>query len=119
MSGYSKDLRERIVQARANGKRVKWIAETFGVSVSSMKRYVSRYKQSGTVAATVQRRTQPRISADYEPALRALVQREPEARLDQYCVAWQAETGIVVSIKTMSQMLVRLGLRRKKDSRRS
>jgi transposase len=55
---------------------------------------------------------------DY-PALRALVARLPEAQLVEYCSEWVRERGVVVSIKTMSRMLVRLGLRRKKDRRGS
>ena len=67
----------------------------------------------GSVAATVQRRQEPRIGRAFEGALRALVAREPLAKLDWYCAAWERETGMVVSIQTMSRMLVRLGLRQK------
>ena len=42
MSGYSVDLRERIIKAAESGKTQGWIAATFSVSVSSIKRYISR-----------------------------------------------------------------------------
>lgn len=118
MSGYSVDLRERIIQAWETGRTQAWIAATYTVSVSSIKRYIQRYKTTGHVEATVQRRMAPRISAAYEPALRALVARMPKAKLEVYCTEWEAETGIVVSPKTMSRMLVRLSLRQKNDGRR-
>ena len=114
MRAYSKDLRERVIAAWQEGKTQNWIAQTYRISTGSIKRYVRRYQATGSVAATVQRRQEPRISRRYEPALRAMVAREPLAKLDWYCAEWEGETGIVVSIKTMSRMLVRLGLRQKK-----
>jgi transposase len=119
MSGYSMDLRERIIAGWASGKTQRWLAETYAVSISTVKRYIQRVRTTGSVAASVQRRQQPRISTADEPALRALVAAEPDARLDEYCTAWERQTGIVVSIPTMSRMLVRLGLRQKKNNRRS
>jgi transposase len=118
MKAYSEDLRERVIRAWQDGKTQEWISTTYRVSTGSIKRYIARYKTSGSVAATVQRRQAPRISKTDEPRLRALVEREPLAKLDWYCAAWERETGIVVSIKTMSRMLVRLGLRQKNDSGR-
>lgn len=118
MRAYSEDLRERVIRAWQEGKTQDWISQTYRVSTGSIKRYITRYKATGSVAATVQRRPEPRISSAYEPQLRALVAREPLARLDWYCAEWEHTTGIVVSIKTMSRMLVRLGLRQKNDGRR-
>ena len=114
---YSEDLRERVIGAWQEGKTQDWIAKTYRVSTGSIKRYIQRYKATGSVAATLQSRQGPRISSEYEPGLRALVACEPLAKLDWYCAQWQRQTGIVVSIKTMSRMLVRLGLRQKNDSR--
>lgn len=119
MRAYSIDLRERVIVAWQEGKSQDWIAKTYRVSTGSIKRYIRRYKANGNVAATVQRRQEPGINQQYEPALRALVAREPLAKLDGYCAEWEHETGIVVSDKTMSRMLVRLGLRQKNDGRRT
>lgn len=119
MRAYSTDLRERVIAAWQEGKTQSWIAATYRVSTGSVKRYIRRYKTTGSVAATVQRRQAPRISRAFEGALRALVAREPLATLDWYCAAWKRETGMVVSIQTMSRMLVRLGLRQKNDGRRA
>ncbi len=119
MRAYSNDLRERVIAARQEGRTQGWIATTFRISVGSVKRYLRRYEATGSVAPTVQRRAEPRINRTYEPALRALVGREPVADLPRYCEAWRQETEIVVSTKTMSRMLVRLGLRQKNDGRRT
>jgi transposase len=119
MRAYSNDLRERVIAAWQDGKRQGWIATTYRISLGSVKRYIRRYKATGRVAPTVQRRAEPRIRPAHEPALQALVAREPVADLPRYCEAWQQVTGIVVSTKTMSRMLVRLGLRQKNDGRRA
>ncbi len=118
MSGYSKDLRERIINAWQNEKTQHWIAATYEVSITSVKRYIQRYRATGSVTATVQRRQQARISKAYEAQLRVLVLKNADLRLDEYCRLWEAETGMVVSIQTMSRMLLRLELRPKKVIRR-
>lgn len=114
MSGYSVDLRERIIRAWQSGKSQAWLVERFGVSLSSVQRYIARYRMTGGVEPTVQKRQAPRISAEYHAALRAMVRRMPQAQLPEYCAEWQRETGIVVRDKTMRRMLLRLGLRQKK-----
>ena len=119
MRGYSNDLRERIIKAWQNGKTQGWIAETYGVSITTVKRYLQRYRASGSVSATVQQRQQPRISGAYEDQLRALVHAQSDLRLDEYCGLWEAQTGMKLSIQTMSRMLLRLGLRPKKVLRRA
>lgn len=114
MKAYSNDLRERIITAWQAGKTQDWIAETYQVSTGTIKRYIRRFKETGHVAPTVQKRQEPRIGPKDEPALRELVAREPQAKLEWYCAEWERMTGVVVSIQTMSRMLVRLGLPQKK-----
>lgn len=118
MSGYSIDLRERVIKAWESGKTQAWIAGTFSVSVSTIKRYISRYKTTGSVAPTKQRREQPRIKDSDEAAIRAMVQGKSDARLDWYCAEWEQATGVTVSPQTMSRTLLRFGLPRKKDGQR-
>jgi len=42
MNGYSEDLREKIVAAVGGGISKSQVAHTFGVSLSSVKRYVKK-----------------------------------------------------------------------------
>lgn len=114
MSGYSVDLRERVIAARQEGKTQAWIAQTFKVSVSSVKRYIERFERTGRVEATQQRREQPLIHEGYRGTIDTLVQRLADATLDEYCEAWESETGQRVSIQTMSRTLIRFGWPRKK-----
>ena|SRR5258708_36757353 len=114
MSGYSVDLRERVIKARQDGKRQGWIAQTFRISVSSVKRYIERFERTGDVVATHQARQQPVIHEGYRRAIDALVQRLADATLEEYCDEWERESGLRVSIQTMSRTLIRFGWPRKK-----
>jgi transposase len=115
MSGYSVDLRERALAARQEGKTQAWIAATFKISVSRVKRYIERFEQTGTGAATQQSRQQPIIHEGYRGAIDALVQRLAVATLEEYCEAWARESGQSVSIQTMSRTLSRFGWPRTKS----
>src|SRR5574338_1421984 len=114
MSGYSVDLRERVIAARQEGKTHAWIAQTFKISVSSVKRYIERFERTGCVEATQQQRQQPIIHEGYRAAIDALVQRLADATLEEYCDAWARDSGQRVSIQTMSRTLIRFGWPRKK-----
>lgn len=118
MSGYSMDLRERVIMAWQNGKRQAWIAETFKISVSSIKRYISRFRQLGSVAPTIQQREQPLIKAAQAPAVQTMVDEHPDATLEAYCEDWEKRTGQRVSDSTMSRALERFDRPRKKNGGR-
>lgn len=118
MRGYSMDLRERVITAWQNGKVQPWIAETFQISVSSIKRYISRFRQTGSVAATVQQREQPLIKTAPAPAVQAMVDERPDAILEVYCEDWEKRTGQRVSDSTMSRALARFDRPRKKNGGR-
>jgi len=114
MSGYSMDLRERVIRAWQDGKPQEWIADTFQISVSSIKRYSSRFRQTGSVAPTMQQREQPLIKAEEGPAVQAMVDEHPDATLEAYCEDWEKRTGQRVSDSTMSRALQRFDRPRKK-----
>lgn len=118
MSGYSVDLRERVMVAWESGKTQAWMAATFRLSVSSIKRYITRYKTTGSVAPTKQGREQPLIKDRDQAAVVAMVQRKSDAGLEWYCAEWEQATGVKVSPQTMSRTLRRFGLPRKKDGQR-
>lgn len=118
MSGYSMDLRERIIRAWEHGETQAWIAKTFQVSVSTIKRYIKRYQETGSIAATQQGREQPLIGENQRTAIETMVMQAPQASLAGYCQMWYEKTGRQVSIQTMSRVLLRFGLPRKKDGNR-
>ncbi len=116
MKSYSLDLRDRIVVSRQEGRSLKWIATTFQVSESSVKRYLARYRATGSAAATQQRYKQPQIRGEYEQHLAAQVARMADATLDAHVEEWERMTRMCVSRATMCRALKRIGQSRKKDN---
>ena len=119
MKSYSLDLRKRIVASRREGKSLKWIVETFQVSISSVKRYIRQEALTGSVAPTQQRRKQPQIRGEYENQLAEQVSRMAEATLEAHIEEWERTTGMKVSRATMCRALQRIRQTRKKDNRGS
>jgi len=114
MSGDSVDLRERVIQAWQAGHTQAWIAATFSLSVSSIKRYIQRFQTMGGVEPTVQQRQQPLIGAADRVALERFVTTQPDATLADYGEKWFHETQMRVSSATMSRSLIRYRITRKK-----
>lgn len=111
--GYSRDLRERLLQAEASGRSVVEIAAMTGVSESSL----YRWKRTVATGASLTPGRSPggprKIGSGDEAALRAQVAATPDATLAEHCAAWAASDHGVVSPATMSRSLARLGLSRK------
>ena len=47
---YSNDLRERVVRAHLAGEPIRSVAARYGVSVSSVPKWVARWRATGSVA---------------------------------------------------------------------
>ncbi len=112
--GYSRDLRERLLQAWASGLSAAEIARTTDVSPSSLR----RWKQKQAAGASLDPGTSPggprKVATDDEPALRAQVAATPDATLAEHCAQWTADGHVPVSLSTMGRALERLGLPLKK-----
>src|SRR5260370_11343066 len=115
MRAYSIDLRERIVQAVANGRPQREAARTFGVGVNTVKRSVIRQQQTGSLA----RRPIPggprRIGREQEAVLQARLDAAPDATLAEHCAWWAEQHGQSVSVATMWPARPRLGWTQKKS----
>jgi transposase len=112
--GYSRDLRERLVQAVASGLSVAEVARTMHVSASSVRRYV----RTAAAGASLEPGRSPggprKIPVVDEDALRAQIVARPDATLAEHCARWAAAGHAAVSVATMSRALHRLGLPLKK-----
>jgi|SRR6185312_5927105 len=113
MKAYSLDLRERIVQAVADGQSAVEVAERFAVGVTTVRRFVER-----AAAADLAPRISPGrprvIAADQATHLTAQLQAHPDATLAEHGQYWDADQGVRVSPATMSRAIARLGWTRKK-----
>ena len=112
--GYSRDLRERLVQAVASGLSVVEVARTMDVSVSSVHRYRRKVAAGVSLAPGTSPGGPRKIGPDAEAALRAQVAAHPDATLAEHGAMWAAAGHDPVSRATMSRALARLGLRLKK-----
>ena len=115
MKEYSADLRERLLRAIDAGLSQAEAARLFGVSLSSLKRWRARQRQTGTVQAAPRPGRTRRITREAEAALVAQVRAAPDATLVEHCATWAAATGVAVSPSTMSRALNRAGWPLKKS----
>ena len=108
MRPYSTDLRVKLLAALDRGVSRRVAAETFGVSVATIERYVRRRRETDDVAP----RPIPGRPARKTPALSAWLparlKAHPAATLAGHCEAFEAERGMRVSTATMSRAIARL-----------
>ncbi|SRR6266446_3968805 len=78
----SEDLRERVIEVVAKGASRRAAGERFAVSASSAVRWVQRWHQSGSAAATRRRGPQPALE-EHAGLLLALIDEEPDLTLDE------------------------------------
>ena len=112
--GYSRDLRERLLQAEALGLALVEIARTTGVSLKSLKRWKGKQVTGQSLEPGVSPGCPRKIGADEEEALAAQVAAHPDATLAEHCAQWAADGHAAVSLTTMSRALWRQDLTRKK-----
>ncbi len=114
MRAYSKDLRLRVLAAVDRGMPRGEVAETFGVSVSTVKRYLRLRRETGGVEAKKIPGPPARKRATLEEGLPAQVRLNPDLTLEEHCGLFEEERGLSVSTATMSRALKDLGLPLKK-----
>jgi transposase len=115
MDAYSEDLRRKIVEAvqeRAMGKSE--AARTFGVSLSSVKRYVKALQEGRSLSAGKAPGKRPKLSESANRLLEADVEERPWAKLLDRCEYLRKVAGVNVSQSTISRAIRRMGFSRKK-----
>lgn len=115
MKAYSEDLRRRVVEAIDRGMPRVDVVRTFQVSLATLKRYLKQRRDTGALTP----KPRPGRPATKGAALAAqvdqLLERDPDATLDDLCQQWATLAGVCVSAATMSRVVRRLGWTRKKD----
>jgi transposase len=107
MNAYSKDLRLRVLDAVDRGLPRRRISELFGVSLSTIKRYVRRRRQGENLEPKPSTGRKRRILATSEQKrdLWEQLEENDEATLERYCELWEQKTGVRVSSATMSRAI--------------
>jgi transposase len=115
MNAYSEDLRKKIVEAVERGMPKSEAARTFGVGISSVKRYVATYREGRSLAPKKRPGSKLKLSESARRLLEADLEERPTATLPQRREFLERVAGENVSKSTVSRMLKRLGWSRKKD----
>jgi transposase len=115
MNAYSLDLRKKIVEAKERGTSTTEIAKTFGVGVSSVKRYAAAAREGRSLASKKHPGSKPKLNEAATKLLEADLRERPAATLPERREFLRRAAGVEVSDSTVSRMLKRLGWSRKKD----
>lgn len=114
MSGYSVDLRHRIVSAVDHGMSKVQAARTFSVSLSSVKRYVNKAQRGESLAPKKRPGSLPKLDEKARKLLEDDLRERPYLTLQDRCEYIEIMTGLSVSRSTMCRAIARIGPTRKK-----
>lgn len=115
MRAYSPDLRVRLLTAVDAGMSKAHAARIFGVHEETIRRYSRQRRETGRLDPRPHPGRPPTIRPEQREVLWAQLVEHPTAILTEHCDLWEAQTGMRVSITTMSREIRRLGWTRKKD----
>jgi len=108
MNAYSKDLRLKTLAAIDRGIPRREVTELFGVSRSTIKRWLKRRHQTGGVE-TMKIPGRPSVKGRaLREWLPAQLKANPDLTLREHCEAFEEESGLEVSEATMSRNIARL-----------
>jgi len=114
MKAYSKDLRQKIVDAIQRGMPKAEASRTFGVGISTVKRYASKAQRGEPLEPGKAPGKRPKM----DERLRKLLEEDLKERsfitLRQRCDYVEAISGVSVSRSTMCRAIARMGSTRKK-----
>jgi transposase len=110
MKAYSEDLRRKVVAAveqRGMGKSE--AARSFGVSLSSVKRYVAKANQGNSLSPRKHPGPRPKIDQRARRLLEADVEKHPAVSLRERGRFLERVARVRVSESTLSRLLRRMG----------
>jgi transposase len=114
MNAYSEDLRKKIVEAVERGMPKIEAARTFGVGISSVKRYVAAAREGRSLAPKKRPGSKPKLDEGARRLLEADLEERPAATLPERRDVLRRVRGVEVSDSTVSRVLKRMGWTRKK-----
>lgn len=117
MNAYSQDLREKIVEAVFERRMSKTeTALTFGVSLSSVKRYTGAASEGECLAPKKRPGSKPKLDERARRLLTADVEERPFATLSERREYLKVVAGIWVSNSTVCREIKRMAHTRKKGA---
>ncbi len=114
MKAYSEDLRRKIVDAIERGMPKAEAARTFGVGISTVKRYASKIQRGEPLQPGKAPGKRPKMGEQVRKLLQEDLHERPFITLQQRCDYVEAISGVSVSRSTMCRAIARIGSTRKK-----
>jgi len=114
MKAYSKDLRQKIVDALRRGMSKAQAARTFGVGISSVKRYAAKAQRGEPLEPGKAPGKHPKMDERLRKLLEEDLKERPFVTLRERCGYVEAMSGVSVSRSTMCRAIARIGSTRKK-----
>jgi transposase len=90
------------------------IAETFGISFSTLEKWWHRWRETGRNTALPQRAVPPRTLAERDDLIRTIIDEQSDVTLDELCARIAERRGVVASRSMMCRTLQHLDRPRKK-----
>jgi transposase len=114
MKAYSQDLRQRVLQAIDQGKNQAEVAETFAISIPTIRRYLKGRRESGHVLPKAIPGRPNVKGAALQAGLLEQLEANPDATREQHCQMWAATHSVKVSPASITRARQALGWTRKK-----
>jgi transposase len=114
MKAYSKDLRQKIVDAIERGMPKAEAARTFGVGISTVKRYATKAQRGEPLEPAKAPGKRPKMDERVRKLLEEDLKERPFVTLRQRCDYVEAISGVSVSRSTMCRAIAQIGSTRKK-----
>ena len=114
MKAYPEDLRRKIVDAIERGMPKAEAARTFGVGISTVKRYATKAQKGEPLEPGKAPGKRPKMDERLRKLLEEDLNERPFVTLQQRCEYVEAISGVSVSRSTMCRAIARIGSTRKK-----
>ena len=118
MKAYSKDLPQKIVDALSRGMSKAEAARTFGVGISTVKRYATKARRGESLRPGKAPGKPPKMDQPVSKLLEEDLKERPFATLRERCEYVEVVSGVSVSRSTMCRAIARIGPTRKKGGDR-
>ena len=114
MKAYSVDLRERVLDALANGMSRAEVCRLFQVSEGSLKRWLRLQRAGQSLEARLPPGRPALITPAQQESVQRLVEALPDATLAEYSSEWNQLHDRPISQWTIGRAIRRAGITRKK-----
>jgi transposase len=118
MKAYSLDLRQKIVDAYAEGNSSqRQLAKQFRVALSFVEKLLKQYRETGSIAPKKRvNQTPTKLNNEQLKVLEQLVEETNDATLEELRDLLEQKTGVRIGRSTVDRMLRKLDLTVKKNS---